>query len=259
MSRTLLACSVSCVLGPILAVGCAVGEPIDSLERELELELAVEAPAAVRAEFIVEVTDRGRPVVADSVFAWNGGLQAGDAHCMIHAGLGRCATWFVELESTGPMTLFAELCGELYAQPLALALQPSTEAFTFSSHVTIEADATACGRVLPLACDGEAFADPALSITVLDTDGNPAAVRGLSVRHDDHPAAPADCLEGYGHGCSEWASQHTNPGRYRAEVDVCGQSYDSGWVTVTADDSGCKAIAQAVTIVVGKGACDYRG
>ena len=241
-----------------LLAGCAAGEPIESFERDFQL-LEEKAPARISAEFMVEVTRQGRPVVAEHVFGWGGGQDTVDAYCMVHAGVDRCATWFVSFESPGPMTVFADLCGELYSQPFAFALQPSAESFTFQSHVTIEADTASCGRASPQQCGGDAFATAALEIETVDPSGNPVDVRGVRYEFDEDGSYAADCLEGYGRGCAEWASQHTKPGRYRATVDVCGDSFSTPWVTVEADDSGCKAIAEHVALVVDERGCDYSG
>ncbi|MEM6996673.1 MAG: hypothetical protein AAF721_39580, partial [Myxococcota bacterium] len=119
------------------AVGCASGEPVGRFDRDLQL--AEEEGVVVDAELIVEVTQHGVPLIADAVWLWDGGANAVDAHCMIHQGLGKCGTWFAEMEADGPITVFADVCGELYSQPLAFAIEPGADSFAFESHLSVEA------------------------------------------------------------------------------------------------------------------------
>lgn len=240
-----------------LTVGCAAGEPTHRLSRDLDL--AESERFTLDVEFIVEVTNAGSPVIADAVWLWDGREEAAEAHCMIHQGLGRCGTWFASMETEGAVTVFAEVCGELYSQPLAFAVGPATDSLAVSTHISIEADATHCGRTVPLACDNDELY-PALEVTTVDEAGKPFAVREVMIESSAGGAATADCLEGVSaRGCTEWASQHAKPGEYRAVVAYCGQTLYSDWVGVVSDDSGCRTISEALEFVVEPGSCRYDG
>ncbi len=238
-----------------VSAGCASGEPTGRLSRDLDL--AETERALIDAELIVEVTNKGIPVIADAVWLWDGGAESADADCMIHQGLGRCGTWFASMEAQGPITVFADVCGELYSQPLAFAVSESADSFALSTQLTVEADATHCGRQLPMTCEDESI-EPALNVTTVDPDGEPLAVRNVEIEVSAGDSVRADCLEGVSaRGCTEWASQHTKAGRYRAVVKHCGETVHSDWVGVVTDDSGCKTIPKSIEVELDPAACEF--
>lgn len=244
------------IIPAALAAGCASGEPVQPLERALSL--GESEPTIIDTELVVEVSADGVPIVADAVWLWDGESEAADAHCMIHRGLGQCQTWFAEMEAEGPLTVFAEVCGELYSQPLAFSIEPGADSFAFSSHISIEADATQCGRTVPQTCADQGT-EPALLVSTVDDRGDAVAVSDVQIEWNDTAMTTADCLEGPGRGCTEWASQHMTTGRYRASVEVCGETFTSEWLNVFADDSGCKAISETIALVVDPKTCRYAG
>ncbi|MEM6994352.1 MAG: hypothetical protein AAF721_27810, partial [Myxococcota bacterium] len=120
-----------------------------------------------------------------------------------------------------------------------------------------EADASHCGRAQALTCDNVSDT-PGLYVSVVDPQGDPLAFRDVEVEVFNAGAAVGDCQEAVSaQGCSEWASQHTQPGRYRARVEHCGETFFSEWIAVPADDSGCKAISQATELVVDTTVCAF--
>ena len=237
-----------------LTVGCASGESIESLERASDL--ARDEVPLINAELIVEVADEGHPVVADAVWLVDGSGDRTQAYCMVHEGLGRCATWFGQVQSEGPISVVAEVCGESFSEQLLFAVEPGADDLSFSSHFTVRADATQCGRT-PQSCE-DMSTEPALSVSIVDGQGDAIAAGAVQIEREDGTIAPADCIEGFaGAGCSEWASQYRWMGRYRAVASHCGETFRTDWINVGADDSGCKAIAEAVELVVQSEACDY--
>ncbi|MEM6989967.1 MAG: hypothetical protein AAF721_05705 [Myxococcota bacterium] len=213
---------------------------------------------AVIAEVVVEVADDGWPVIADQVFAQRGEHPTGESECIVHAGPTRCKVWLLRFEARGDVSLVADLCGERHREPFALDLGFVEDTFTLGAAVTLDATGMSCAAALPNGCEDDAFAEPALAITAVDPSGDPMNVYDVQVQHDDEAPTRADCMEGSARGCSEWASPHTEPGRYRATVHACGEAFSSPWVDVPADDFGCKAIAQEVTVMVGETACRYQ-
>lgn len=246
---------LSCLLVSTLVSGCAAGEPIDPLARALSL--AEDAPGAgIKTELVIEVTEEGLPSIADAVWVWDGIADSVPAYCMVHEGLGKCATWFVSVDAQGPVTVFAEVCGGVYSNALALAgVEDRDESLYFDGHVTVQADASACGRDIPAPCGADTDG-PALDIATVDRNGDPVDVRRVLVQYNNEPSEPADCLEwSVGQGCSQWGSQRRSVGRYRAAVAYCGVTTTSEWVDVVPDDSGCKPIPEAVELVVDPAAC----
>lgn len=242
-----------CVFPALLAAACAAGEPVDTLDRDLVL--GEDDPTLIDAELVVEVSDEGRAVIADAVWLADASGDPVEAYCMVHAGLDRCETWFVEAETEGPITLHAEVCGQVYSQSITFALDPAAEDLAWSSHVGIEADASACGRTKPGTCE-EVGGDAAFEVTTIDEQGNPIEVSSLTVEREGDPAAAADCMDAaIAPQCTDWASQQRSPGRYRAFAMHCGKMFRTEWVDVRADDSGCKVIPETVALVVGAHDC----
>ncbi len=238
-----------------LTLGCDVAEP-DSASRELGLS---PAGAGVTAELIVEVAVEGRPVIAERVFASGPDGSPVEAECIVHAGPQRCRVWSLGFAPTPETLVYAELCGQRHAEPFPIDLTHIDDDFTLRTSVTLQADGFGCVEALPQGCGGGQFAEPALSITAMDSDGIPVPVRDVVVHSTGETSSPADCMEGAGDGCSEWASVRTEPGRYQASVDVCGQTVRSEWVDVAADSFGCAMEPAEVTLVVPAGPCRYAG
>ena len=240
-----------CVLSALLAAACAAGEPIDTLDRDLVL--GEDDPTLIDAELVVEVTDAGRSVIADAVWLADASGDPIPAYCMVHAGLDRCETWFVEAETEGPLTVHAEVCGRVYSQSIAFAIEPSTETITWSSHIGIEADATACGRTKPEPCE-DAATDPAFEVTTVTPTGVPIEVTALTIERQGDPAAPADCLDPFARGCTSWSSQQRAPGLYRAIATHCGKQIRTPWQEVPTDDA-CQPIPQQATLQIDPHPC----
>ena len=242
-----------CVLPALLAAACAAGEPIDTLDRDLVL--GENDPTLIDAELVVEVSDEGRSVIADAVWLADGSGEPVEAYCMVHAGLDRCETWFLEAETEGPITVHAEVCGQVYSQSIAFAVDPAADDLAWSSHVGIEADASACGRTKPGTCE-ESGGDAAFEVTTVDEHGNPIRVSTLTIEREGDPVVAADCMDGaIAPRCTDWASQQRIPGRYRAFAMHCGKLFRTEWVDVYADDSACKVVPEAVELVVPPHAC----
>lgn len=244
--------SPSWLIPLLLSLGCDQAESA-GFDRHPEGD----ALGAVIADLIVDVTDRGSPVVADRVFAGNDEGEITEAECIVHAGPDRCKVWSLRFEAVGPITLFTELCGDRHAEPYALNLGLVEEPFVSGMSVTLQADGMGCPRALPEGCDGKEFAEPAVAIVAVDPHGRPVDVRDVWVHHDDEAPSPADCMEGTGGGCSEWASRQTVPGRYRASAALCGHTFVTGWATVAADALGCTLHRKALALVVNDAVCEY--
>jgi len=153
------------------------------------------------------------------------------------------------------VTLHAEVCGNVYSQSIAFALDPATEDLAWSSHIGIEADASACGRTKPGTCD-VTDGEPALTVTTVDESGLPIGVSSVTIEREGDPIVTADCLEApMTRHCTDWTSQQRITGRYRAFAMHCGKMFRTDWTDVATDDSGCMAIPETVELVVPPHAC----
>lgn len=249
------------VLLPFTA--CAAGEPIDPATDDLTLADETIDPILVQTELVVDVADdEGRPIIADAVWISTGIDDATDADCMIHEGLGECRTWFIDAETGGTATVWADVCGELFTQTLTLALEPGADDYAFSAHIGVEAEATACGRALPprpTDCP-EVDEAPAVTVDIVDHHGDPVDVPFVGFSYEHSPLAPADCVDWpHASGCAEWATPMSAAGRYRVEAELCGKKFASPWLAVELDDSGCKPMAQHIDLAVDPAACKLGG
>ena len=178
----------------LLFSACATGEPIDPATDDLKLADELE-PILVETELVVDVTDaEGRLILADAVWIADGIDEATDADCMIHEGLGECRTWFIDAETSGIATVWADVCGEVFTQTLSMALEPGADHYAFSAHIAVEAEATACGRALPpepSSCAKLVY-EPAVTIDIVDHAGDPVDVPAVTFSHEHSPLAPAD-------------------------------------------------------------------
>lgn len=235
-----------------LAFACAVDDP-DTLR--LEDDLAAEQSAPVFAELIIDVVDEGAPQIADSVWVGDARGMLAQGECLAHAEPGRCKVWWLRFPAEEGLQLHAGLCGDWHVEPVPFTPPHSDESFTFSASVTLDTAGMSCPEASPDYCDDDSFAEPALSITAVDENRRPISVRGVMVETDQDEALEADCMEAARGGCSEWASQRRTPGRYRATVDLCGETFASEWVDVLRDEAGCRAEPENVTLVVDSTAC----
>ena len=235
-----------------LAAACTAEDP-DELRRGTDL--AAEQSAPVFAELIIDVVDQGAPQIADDLWVGDARGMLAQGECITHAEPGRCKVWWLRFPAEEGLLLHAGLCGDWHVEPVPFTPPHSDEPFTFSASVTLDTAGMSCAEASPDYCDDATFAEPALSITAVDQDRHPISVRGVMVESDRDEVLAADCMEVAREGCSEWASQRRSPGRYRATVDLCGETFASEWVDVLRDEAGCRAEPENVTLVVDGNAC----
>jgi len=235
-----------------LVAACAADDS-DALRQGTDL--AAEQSAPVFAELIVDVVDSGAPQIADGVWVGDARGMLAQGECLVHAEPGRCKVWWLRFPAAEGLMLHAELCGNQHAEPVPFTPPHSDEPFTFSASVTLDAASMSCAEASPDYCDDATFAEPALSITAVDHNRRPISVRGVMVESEQDKALAADCMEAAREGCSEWASQRRTPGRYRATVDLCGETFATEWVDVLRDEAGCRAEPENVMLVVDGNAC----
>ena len=235
-----------------LALGCAAEDP-DALRSETEL--AAEDSAPVFAELTVDVVDAGAPQIADGVWVGDARGAMAQGECLVHAEPNRCKVWWLRFPATEGLMLHADLCGATHVEPVPFTPPYSDEAYTFSASVTLDATGMSCPEASPEYCDDDTFAEPALSITAVDENRRPISIRGVMVESTGDEPLAADCMEAARGGCSEWASQRRSPGRYRATVEMCDETFASEWVDVLRDADGCRAEPELVTLVVDSNAC----
>jgi hypothetical protein len=110
---------------------CAEGEPIGLPGEPLELGLS---PPPVAAEVFVDVaTPDGDPIVAEDVWISVAAEARAPARCMEST----CDTWIADVVPEDDLTAYAQVCGFLYLEPIAMS-------GTTSVHVTVTADDTPC-------------------------------------------------------------------------------------------------------------------
>jgi hypothetical protein len=117
------------LLAFLLLTGCAAAEPIEPGD---VLELGPEPPP-LASEVLVDVAaPDGTPLQADAVWISLAPDENAPARCMER----ECETWIASVPAEEDATAYAEVCGFLYLEPVAMT--------SASVHVTVTADNTPC-------------------------------------------------------------------------------------------------------------------